>query len=100
MGNQTSKPPPNSSNLSSNVSTDQPVQRILSQPSIPKMDMASANTAMSELTTTASLEPNYEWIKGRRFFNDKDIHYFLPNDIGEVDRLVLQHFILNKSLDG
>ncbi|RUS21692.1 S-adenosyl-L-methionine-dependent methyltransferase [Endogone sp. FLAS-F59071] len=93
MGNQTSKPLPNTSNLSSNVSTEQPAQRIFSQPS------TSANST-SGLSTTASLEPNYEWIKGRRFFNDKDIHYFLPNDVGEVDRLVLQHFILYKALGG
>ncbi|KAL1920711.1 uncharacterized protein VTP21DRAFT_1088 [Calcarisporiella thermophila] len=33
------------------------------------------------------------WMFGRRFCGAKGVHYILPNDEGEVDRLILQHYM-------
>ncbi|KAI9590864.1 S-adenosyl-L-methionine-dependent methyltransferase [Syncephalis fuscata] len=38
--------------------------------------------------------------KGRRFHGEKDVPYPLPNDLNEVDRLDLQHFMIRYSLNG
>ncbi|CAB4425645.1 unnamed protein product [Rhizophagus irregularis] len=36
----------------------------------------------------------FKYIEGRRFHNWPDVHYDLPNDETEIDRLHLEHFLL------
>ncbi|KAI8974720.1 S-adenosyl-L-methionine-dependent methyltransferase [Pilobolus umbonatus] len=36
---------------------------------------------------------HYQFVDGRRYNNDNDVAYLLPNDIDEADRLQLQHII-------
>ncbi|RUS25619.1 hypothetical protein BC938DRAFT_471875 [Jimgerdemannia flammicorona] len=91
MGNNHSKPLLNKSLPLGRASRD-------SQHSNPRTGTSSAVGPRSgTLTGTMTLEPNYSWVDGRRFFDDKDIHYVLPNDVEEIDRLVMQHFILQRA---
>ena len=39
-------------------------------------------------------EEIFRFEDGRRFHNDENPKYFLPNDDDEIDRLHLQHFLL------
>ncbi|KAG0264281.1 hypothetical protein BGZ95_003624 [Linnemannia exigua] len=48
----------------------------------------------------STISPDYQWLDGRRYHNNADANYLLPNDIDEVDRLQLQHFILRYAIQG
>ncbi|CAG8804257.1 22480_t:CDS:2, partial [Gigaspora margarita] len=37
---------------------------------------------------------DFKFIDGRRYHNVENIHYFLPNDDQEIDRLQLQHYMM------
>ncbi|KAF9089669.1 hypothetical protein BGX23_006547 [Mortierella sp. AD031] len=47
-----------------------------------------------------NISPEYQWLDGRRYHNNASANYLLPNDIDEVDRLQLQHFILRYAIQG
>ncbi|KAL1920833.1 uncharacterized protein VTP21DRAFT_11468 [Calcarisporiella thermophila] len=37
-------------------------------------------------------EIRFKWVDGRRFHDDKEVHYLLPNDYEELDRLIMRHY--------
>ncbi|KAF9579980.1 hypothetical protein BGW38_003544 [Lunasporangiospora selenospora] len=43
---------------------------------------------------------NYRWIDGRRHHNAEGAIYVLPNDIDEMDRLHLQHYVIRHTFGG
>ncbi|CAG8683662.1 16597_t:CDS:2, partial [Funneliformis mosseae] len=46
-----------------------------------------------ETSTTTKYSSQFRYFNGRRFHNNENSIYFLPNDNEEVDRLQLQHFL-------
>src|SRR6266542_2420985 len=50
--------------------------------------------------TTNSNNEVFRFIDGRRYHNEKNSSYSLPNDDDECDRLHLQHFVLRYALQG
>ncbi|KAF9901902.1 hypothetical protein BX616_002101 [Lobosporangium transversale] len=60
------------------------------------------NTTFSnvEMGGCNQLSTEYQWLEGRRYHNIPGASYLLPNDIDEVDRLQLQHFILRYAIQG
>ncbi|KAG0046376.1 hypothetical protein BGZ83_008447 [Gryganskiella cystojenkinii] len=44
--------------------------------------------------------PNFRWIDGRRHHNTDGAPYILPNDIDEMDRLHLQHYVIRHAFGG
>src|SRR5688500_16906480 len=59
---------------------------------------ALKRTRQSEYLDKSEKHPNkrkeFRFEDGRRFHNDKNAKYFLPNDDDEVDRLHSQHFLV------
>ncbi|KAI8974689.1 S-adenosyl-L-methionine-dependent methyltransferase [Pilobolus umbonatus] len=57
---------------------------------------------MSDTESTPSMPSsegkNYTFIDGRRYNNDEDVGYLLPNDNDEADRLHQQHWIMKYAL--
>ncbi|ORZ16071.1 S-adenosyl-L-methionine-dependent methyltransferase [Lobosporangium transversale] len=47
-----------------------------------------------------SAQQNFRWIDGRRHHNNEDAVYVLPNDIDEMDRLHLQHYVIRHAFNG
>ncbi|KAF9361336.1 hypothetical protein BGX26_004194 [Mortierella sp. AD094] len=43
---------------------------------------------------------NFHWIDGRRHHNTEGAVYVLPNDIDEMDRLHLQHYVIRHAFNG
>ncbi|KAF9186804.1 hypothetical protein BGZ51_001600 [Haplosporangium sp. Z 767] len=46
------------------------------------------------------ISTDFQWLEGRRYHNTPGASYLLPNDIDEVDRLQLQHFVLRYAIQG
>ncbi|CAI2187961.1 487_t:CDS:2 [Funneliformis geosporum] len=57
-------------------------------------DHSSNKKSLERKTSVSSNTEKYKYIEGRRFHNLPDIHYDLPNDDDEVDRLHLEHFLI------
>ncbi|KAI8974680.1 S-adenosyl-L-methionine-dependent methyltransferase [Pilobolus umbonatus] len=55
------------------------------------------NTSSSVPFSGSSEGRNFQFIAGRRFNNDEDVAYLLPNDNDEADRLHQQHWIIRYS---
>ncbi|KAL1918003.1 uncharacterized protein VTP21DRAFT_3269 [Calcarisporiella thermophila] len=49
---------------------------------------------------TSTMRSNFKWLEGRRYADVQGIPYFLPNDMEELDRLTMEHYILRWAFDG
>ena len=63
--------------------------------------MGNKNTKVKKISHKQTQQPEppnkeerFRFEDGRRFHNDKNAKYFLPNDDDEVDRLHSQHFLV------
>ncbi|CAO3569605.1 unnamed protein product [Mortierella alpina] len=68
-------------------------------------DGATSSNSQTSLSIERKMErdhvsPDFQWLEGRRYHNTPGASYLLPNDIDEVDRLQLQHFILRYAIQG
>ncbi|KAG0198286.1 hypothetical protein BGX28_008264 [Mortierella sp. GBA30] len=59
-----------------------------------------STTVNSTLESTRNNRQNYRWIHGRRHHNVEGAAYILPNDIDEMDRLHLQHYVVRHAFGG
>ncbi|KAG0274363.1 hypothetical protein BGZ95_009868 [Linnemannia exigua] len=59
-----------------------------------------STTIHSTATDGKSARQNYRWIDGRRHHNTDGAAYIMPNDIDEMDRLHLQHFVIRHAFNG
>ncbi|KAI8974675.1 S-adenosyl-L-methionine-dependent methyltransferase [Pilobolus umbonatus] len=59
-------------------------------------DMSESGTSSSQSapTSKSSEGRNHQYIDGRRFNNEEDVQYLLPNDNDEADRLHQQHWVI------
>ncbi|KAK5821373.1 S-adenosyl-L-methionine-dependent methyltransferase [Linnemannia elongata] len=57
-------------------------------------------TTIHSTTDGKSNRQNYRWIDGRRHHNTEGAAYIMPNDIDEMDRLHLQHFVIRHAFNG
>ncbi|KAL1918631.1 uncharacterized protein VTP21DRAFT_2653 [Calcarisporiella thermophila] len=53
---------------------------------------ASHKLGENQAQAPASDQVRYKWLEGRRFLDEPGVHYILPNDQGEIDRLIIQHY--------
>ncbi|RIA88889.1 S-adenosyl-L-methionine-dependent methyltransferase [Glomus cerebriforme] len=51
------------------------------------------NNKNSHKSSSISKKNSFRYVNGRRFHNNENSRYFLPNDEEEVDRLQLEHFL-------
>ncbi|KAF9097229.1 hypothetical protein BGX23_009477 [Mortierella sp. AD031] len=58
------------------------------------------STTIHSTTDGKPTRQNYRWIDGRRHHNTDGAAYILPNDIEEMDRLHLQHFVIRHAFNG
>ncbi|KAI1317859.1 hypothetical protein EDD11_007661 [Mortierella claussenii] len=59
-----------------------------------------SNTVHSTSNGARSGRQNFRWIDGRRHHNTEGAFYVLPNDIDEMDRLHLQHYVVRHAFSG
>nr|CAG8622303.1 7920_t:CDS:2 [Entrophospora candida] len=55
---------------------------------------------MGNVRSRDARKSRFRYINGRRYHNDKNSKYFLPNDDEEVDRLQTQHFLFRHIWEG
>ncbi|KAF9362239.1 hypothetical protein BGX34_006540 [Mortierella sp. NVP85] len=58
------------------------------------------STTLHSGSNVKSGRQNYRWIDGRRHHNTEGAIYVLPNDIDEMDRLHLQHYVIRHAFGG
>ncbi|KAF9178684.1 hypothetical protein BGZ51_007525 [Haplosporangium sp. Z 767] len=59
-----------------------------------------SNTIHSISGAARTERQNFRWIDGRRHHNMEEAVYVLPNDIDEMDRLHLQHYVIRHAFGG
>ncbi|KAF9571601.1 hypothetical protein EC968_000339 [Mortierella alpina] len=59
-----------------------------------------ATTLHSSSGAARNAHQNFRWIDGRRHHNVEGAAYILPNDIDEMDRLHLQHYVVRHAFEG
>ncbi|KAG0029348.1 hypothetical protein BGZ82_007990 [Podila clonocystis] len=57
-------------------------------------------TTIQSSTDARAGRQNFRWIDGRRHHNTEGAPYILPNDIDEMDRLHLQHYVIRHAFGG
>ncbi|RUS29371.1 S-adenosyl-L-methionine-dependent methyltransferase [Jimgerdemannia flammicorona] len=62
--------------------------------------MNSTDMTVMEESGTASTTSHFRWMDGRRFNVTSGIHYVMPNDATESDRMMLEHFMLREMFQG
>ncbi|RUS18993.1 S-adenosyl-L-methionine-dependent methyltransferase [Endogone sp. FLAS-F59071] len=50
--------------------------------------------------SVTSNAPHFKWMEGRRFNITDGVHYVMPNDATESDRMMLEHFMLKEVFQG
>lgn len=62
---------------------------------------SSMEVRASNAPTTAMEDiPDFRWMEGRKHHAVKGSSYFLPQDNQEVDRLVMQHYLVKAIFEG
>ncbi|RUS34728.1 S-adenosyl-L-methionine-dependent methyltransferase [Jimgerdemannia flammicorona] len=51
-------------------------------------------------TTAADDVPDFRWMEGRKYHAVKGSSYFLPRDNQEIDRLIMQHYLVKSIFEG
>ncbi|KAG0369641.1 hypothetical protein BGZ54_009373 [Gamsiella multidivaricata] len=59
-----------------------------------------ATTTVHSASNGKNGRQNYRWFDGRRYHNTEGAVYMLPNDIDEMDRLHLQHYVIRHAFGG
>ncbi|RUS15950.1 hypothetical protein BC937DRAFT_91768 [Endogone sp. FLAS-F59071] len=70
-------------------------------PAVTRTWTSSMEVRASNAPTTAMEDiPDFRWMEGRKYHAVKGSSYFLPRDNQEVDRLVMQHYMVKAIFEG